>query len=57
MGMRREERAQHVCGDRLHRPLVKRTQLGEVSRIGATRMWRMIGMSQIRKKCCNQRLQ
>ncbi len=42
MGMHLEERSQDVCSDRLYRPLVKRTQLGEISRIGAARVWRMI---------------
>ncbi len=44
MGMHLEERSQDVCSDCLCRSLVKRTQLSEISRIGAARVWRMIGV-------------
>src|SRR6266568_5007873 len=50
MGMPLEERSQDVCGDRLDRPLVKRTKLGQVGYIGAARLWRMIRVGQVSKK-------
>ena len=57
MGMRLEERSQDVRRDRLYRPLVKRTQLSEISCVGTACVWRMIGVGQVRKKYDNQRFQ
>ena len=38
MGMHPEEYSQHLCSDRLHRPLVECTKLGEISCIGAAHL-------------------
>jgi len=57
LGMYLEERSQDVRSDCLYRPLVKGTQLDQIGRIGAARVWRMICMSQIREKGGDQRFQ
>lgn len=57
MGVLLEVRSQDVRRDRLDRPLMECTQLVQIGLIGATGVWRMIGMSQVRKKGGDQSLQ